>query len=93
MDLAIAAHGHPAHVLSTTSYNDIRRTSGNHARGNMHGNFTGAALAVNGEPWNGHWPARPQQRGAGNVGRLLSDLSHTPEDHIVDMRGREIDTL
>ncbi|MNZ34393.1 hypothetical protein D3C78_517660 [compost metagenome] len=93
MDLTVATHGHSAHVLRPAGDHDVGGAGGDGAGGKMHCHLARAAFAVDGQAGNGHRPAGAEQCGAGDVGRLLADLGDTAEDHVIDLRGRQIDAL
>ena len=85
MDLAVAAHGHPAHVLRPTGDHDVGGAGRDSAGGEMHRHLARAAFAVDGQAGNGYRPASAKQCGARDIGRLLADLGDTAENHVIDL--------
>ena len=87
VDGAVGAHGHARHRLGPARDDQIAEPRRDLGRADMDGGFGRPAFAVDRHGGDRHGPARAQQRGAGDIGRLLADLGHVAEDDVFDLPG------
>src|SRR5260370_11243437 len=84
MNVAVAAHRHPAHALCAAGDHHIAASRGDFAHRDVDRRLRGAAFSIHRHAGYLLRPARAQEGRARDVAALLTDLRDTSEDHVID---------